>query len=119
MGFEGLRRYDRQAGLALWLGLFAVLPFLGATYLVLTRYDRVLGQIIYGSAGRFVPAFASAVLLSLIAATGAFALGWNSAGQRRNDRSGQSWIGFFLGGLIATLDVILLIAFYMLRLETV
>ena len=114
---EQLRRYEVQASYSLRLGVLAVFPFLGAAYLAYSRYDSVLAQIIYGSRGKFVPAFAGCVLLSLAAAGLAFILGVNSAGQRRNDKSARSWAGFFLGGSIATLDLILMIAFYMLRLE--
>jgi hypothetical protein len=119
VGLEKLRRYDWQARYAVWLAVAAVLPFLAGAYLAASRYDGVLGQIIYGANGRFVPAFAVSVLASLVPATCAFFLGLNSAGQRRNDRSAWSWIGFFLGGLIATFDLVLLIAFLMLRLRTV
>jgi phosphoglycerol transferase MdoB-like AlkP superfamily enzyme len=114
---ERLRRYDVQASYALTLAILSIFPFLLAAYLALSRYDSVLSRIIYGSRGKFVPVFAACVLLSLAAAGLAFLLGWNSAGQRRNDKSGRSWMGFFLGGLVATLDVVLLAAFVMLRLE--
>ncbi len=112
-----MRRYDVQASYAVWLAAIAVLPFVAASYLAVSRYESVLGRIVYGGGGRFVPAFAGAVLLSLVLAAAAFFLGLTSAGQRRNDKSNLSWAGFFFGGLIVTLNLVLLIGFYMLRLE--
>lgn len=118
MGFEQLRRYDLQARWAAWLAGFSTLPFLAAAYLVISRYESVLGRIVYGAEGRFLPVFAASVLLSLAIAAAGAALGLSSAGQRRNDKSTLSWFGFFGGGLIATLDLVMLLAFYMLRLQT-
>ncbi len=112
-----LRRFEVQARVALWLAIVSLAPMFAAVWLALTRYDGQLGRIIYGAEGRFVPAFAGAVLASLLPAALGFLFGWSSAGQRRNDRSSSSWLGFFLGGSVATCDVILLLAFYMLRLE--
>jgi len=112
-----LRRYDIQAGYAFWLAIASVAPLLAALWLTWGRYNPVLGRIVYGSQGRFVQAFLGCVLLSMIPAALGLMLGWNSAGQRRNDRSSRSWTGFVLGGGVLTCDLILLIAFYMLRLE--
>ena len=117
MDFPKLRRYDVQAGLACWLAVAAVIPFALAAWQISTRYDAVLGRVIYGSQGRFLVAFVSSVLLSLALSSLGFLLGWSSAGQRRNDKSGQSWLGFFVGGTILTFDLVLLVAFYLLRLE--
>ena len=44
-------------------------------------------------------------------------LGFNSAGQRRNDKQARSWTGFFVGGAVLTFNLILVIALYMIRLE--
>ena len=58
------------------------------------------------------------VLCSSLPAFVGFVLGWNSAGQRRNDKPMRSWVGFFVGGGVVTLDVVLMLAFYLLRLQT-
>jgi hypothetical protein len=117
VGLGKLRRYDVQATWAIASAAAAAAPFLAAAYLAVSRFDGVLGQIRYGAQGRFVPAFLGCVALSGMLAALGFVLGWNSAGQRRNDKSRRSWTGFFLGGLIATLDLVLMIAFMKLRLE--
>jgi hypothetical protein len=112
----GLRRYDIQARYACILSLASSVPFLGAAGLAFRNYDHVLGQIVYGAEGLFVLAFGACLLLSMIPACLGALLGWSSAGQRRNDRPARSWIGFFVGGTVLTFDLILLIAFLMLRL---
>lgn len=117
MNLASLRRYDVQATCAVVLAIVGVGPFLAAFYLLGSRYDALLGQVIYGAEGKFVPAFAGCILLSIVPSTLAFILGWSSAGQRRNEKSRRSWTGFFLGGGVATLDLVLLIAFYMLRFQ--
>jgi uncharacterized membrane protein len=114
---DRLRRFEVQASCASWLAIVSLVPFVAALWLTGTRYHAQLGRIIYGSEGRFVPVFAATVLASLAPAALGLVLGWNSAGQRRNDRSSRSWLGFFLGGAVVSADIVLLLAFYMLRLE--
>lgn len=117
MGFGGLRRFEVQAGVALTLALVSLLPFLAAAWLVASRYHADLRLIIYGADGRFVPALLVCLLASMVPAGCALLLGWNSAGQRRNDKPARSWVGFFVGGGVLTFDVILLLAFVMLRMK--
>jgi hypothetical protein len=92
-------------------------PFVGAGALLFRNYQHELGQIVFGSKGYFLPAFLACVLLSSAPAAVGFLLGWSSAGQRRNDKPLRSWVGFFVGGAVLTFDMILLVAFWMLRLQ--
>lgn len=117
MAWKQLRRYEVQATYAFALSLAAVAPMLGAIAIAWRNYQDDIGQIVYGSRGMFLPLFLGSVLLSMFPGALGFALGWSSAGQRRNDRPSQSWIGFFIGGLVLAVDLILVIAFWMLRLE--
>ena len=117
MGFGSLRRYDVQAKYAFALAMVSIVPSIAALWMSWRRFDVDLGRIIYGAQGRFVLAFMGCVLLSTAPAALAFVMGWSSAGQRRNDQSGRSWIAFFVGGSVLTLNVVLLVAFYMLRLK--
>ena len=117
MGLASLRRFDIQATYACILSVSGAVPTCLAAVLLLSRYNAELAQIIYGSKGLFLPVFLGCVVVSMLLGGVGFALGWNSAGQRRNDRATRSWVGFFLGGGVLTLDVILLLAFWMLRLE--
>ncbi len=117
MGFGHLRRFDVQAGYACVLSLVSVVPFVGAATLAFRNYHHDLGQIVYGKEGFFMPAFAGCLLLSMAPSAVGMLLGWSSAGQRRNDRPVRSWVGFFVGGGVFTFDLILAIAFWMLRLQ--
>lgn len=117
MLFSRLRRYDVQATWACALALLSVPPALVAVVIALRNYQHELGQIVYGAKGMFLPVFAAALLLSLIPGSVGMLLGISSAGQRRNEKPGRSWIGFFVGGSVLTLDIILMIAFWLLRLQ--
>lgn len=117
MAFDKLRRYDVQASWGCVLSLFSAVPMLGALLLTYRNYRHDLGQIVYGAQGIWLPAFAACVLASMIVAGVGFVFGWSSAGQRRNDKQGRSWIGFFAGGAVLTVDLIVLLAFVMLRFQ--
>ena len=117
MSFAHLRRYDVQANYGFVLSLVSVIPLLGAAWLASRNYQHELGQIVYGSKGIFLPAFLGCLILSAGPSAVGFWLGLSSADQRRNDRSARSWIAFFIGGGVLTLNLILLAAFLMLRLQ--
>ena len=112
----GLRRYDVQAKYAFGLAMVSIAPCLAALWLGWSRFKPDLGRIVYGSQGRFDVAIFGCVLLSMASAAVGFFMGWNSAGQRRNDQSARSWVAFFVGGGVLTLDLVVLIAFFMLHL---
>jgi len=117
VGLGRLRLYEVQASYALALALVSVPPFLAAAGLMASRYHADLRVIVYGAGGRFAPALLGCLLASMVPAGCGFLLGWSSAGQRRNDKPARSWLGFFVGGGVLTLDLILVIAFFMLRME--
>lgn len=118
MGVGSLRRYDVQASYALFFALGSLFPLAGAVGIGLSRYQSDLGQIVYGgSKGLFVPAYFGCVLLSMVCGGLGFVFGWSSAGEPRNDKQRRSWIGFFLGGSVVTCDMILTLAFFMLRFK--
>jgi hypothetical protein len=98
------------------LAIVSTLPFLVAAALAVRNYDAKLMQITYGQGGKFVPILITALLLSMAPSFVGFVLGWSSAGRRRNEQPTFSWIGFFVGGFIFTLNFILLIAFWKLRM---
>ena len=117
MALGNLRRYDVQARYAFASALASIVPAIAALWMGWRRFDADLGRIIYGSQGRFMLAFVGCVVLSMAPAALGLVMGWSSAGQRRNDLSRRSWIAFFVGGSVLTLNVVLLIAFFMLRLK--
>lgn len=117
MKLRHLRRYDVQATYACILALISVVPLGGASLLAWRNYVPELGQILYVSGTPYLPAFLGSLCASGLCSMVAFILGWNSAGQRRNDKPTRSWLGFFIGGGVLTCNLILLIAFWMLRFQ--
>ena len=115
MGSGSLRRFDVQATYASVLSILSVLPLLAAAYLAWRNYDGTVGQIIYRSAA-YMPVLVGCILISMLAGALGCLFGFSSAGQRRNDKPARSWVGFFVGGGVLTFDVILLLAFLMLRM---
>lgn len=116
MFLDSLRKYEVQATYAARLAIVSAIPLVIGLWLTSRNYRSELGQILYGSKKYLLMHHAS-LLVALGVSFLALVLGWNSAGQRRNDRQGQSWTGFFVGGTVFTASLILMIAFYMLRLE--
>lgn len=117
MGFSQLRRFDVQAKYALVLSLMSVAPWLGAMIVVARNYDHNLGQIVHGAKSLFLPVFLACLGSSLVLSLIGSGFGLNSAGQRRNDKPKWSWTGFLVGSGVATLNVILLIAYFMLKMK--
>jgi hypothetical protein len=109
-----LRRFDVQAKLALVLSLVALVFCAGLGFLIFRNWRADTGQIIYNSGGIFAPVFLSLAAASALISVFAAALGFNSAGQRRNERQSSSWIGFFVGMGALTCTVVFLAAYFML-----
>lgn len=117
MKFLSLRRSDVQAKYALILSLASLVPFLIAGALLVRNFRGDLRQIVYGAGGRFLPLFLASLAFAAVPSALAFVFGWSSSGHRRNDKPGRSWFGFFVGGTVFTLCIIMAIAFVMLRLK--
>jgi|CXWL01.1.fsa_nt_gi hypothetical protein len=115
--FDRFRRYEIQAVWSIGLALVSLGPTTVAAWLALRNYNDQLGRIVYGSGGFFLGTFAACVVASMAVAFLGFSLGWNSAGQTRNDRSAASWAGFFVGGAALSANVVLMLALYILRLR--
>lgn len=115
MATGSLRRFDVQANYSMILSLVAVPPLLGGAFLLLRNYKSELGAIMYRADTKFQLVFLACVAVSLLVGAVGFVLGLSSAGQRRNEQSGRSWMGFFIGGLVCSFDIVLLIAFMRLK----
>jgi len=105
-----LRRYDTQATLAMWCSLAAVVPLLALVMFIFQHLSWDEWIVYYGPTRQIAILGATGVTLGL-AAIG-FGLGYNSAGQRRNDKPQRSWIGFFVGALVASLAIALFLFFW-------
>ncbi len=110
-----LRRYDVQATYAVALALISLIPVAGALYLVCRNYRSEFRAIIYSSE-YYLPALLACLAVAVLVSLVALILGFNSAGQRRNERQFRSWFGFLLGGASLTAAIVVGIAFVMLRL---
>ena len=113
-----LRRYDNQATLSLILSAVSIVFAVGTALLVFRHFDLETKTIGYKPGGlRWILLMAFAGLSGMLSLLG-LSLGANSAGQRRNDKQKQSWIGFFIGAFVLTVTIILL-AFFFIRGEAV
>jgi len=113
---RSLRRFDVQARYAAATAVGSILPLAAALMIVMRNYNFDLRQIVYRQ-NTYVVALLACLGLSALAGIAACVLGFNSADQRVNDRPKLSWLGFFLGGGVVTLDLVILVAFFMLRMK--
>ena len=110
-----LSRYETQARFGLLIALVALLCLLGQVGVTLNVHkgfeglDREQWIIRYGHARKLGVYAATAVTIA--AAVIAVGFGYNSAGQRRNDRPGMSWAAFFIGASVVCGAVIVFMIF--------
>jgi len=115
MGKGSIRRFDVQAKWALWFSLASVVTCLGILVLLIRNWDASISLVKYRADGFFQPAYLACSALTMVLAVFGLALGFNSAGQRRNDRQKTSWTGFFIGTFMLAAAIILLAAFWLLK----
>jgi hypothetical protein len=110
-----IKTYEDQARLSVILaavgGFFAVAALGG----VLRNFDINTGWVEYGTKTIFLPALGGCLFLALAPAAVGFSVALHSAGQRRNKRSGLSWMGFFLNALVITLALCIGVFFVVTR----
>ena len=104
-----LRRYDTQARVSAIFALASILTLIVMTYFVFRGTEWSEFVIYYGRNRKPIVYLAAAV--NLFMATVAFGLGFNSAGQRRNDKQQLSWIGFFVSAGVIVMTFVLLYMF--------
>lgn len=106
-----LRKVENQAQVSILASLLSVLPWAAMTFFILKNmWPNKEWVFYYGSKGKAGILICSA--LALLLSTIGFGLGLNSAGQRRNEKQQLSWIGFFIGGMILTLTIVVLALFF-------
>lgn len=106
-----LRRYDTQARMSVIFGMLSALGILALGVLVFHNFDFSEMAIPYARPWRRQVVFLTAAVTLGIATT-ALGFGFNSAGQRRNERPRESWIGFFVGAGCICLALALLFLFH-------
>lgn len=105
-----LRRFETQARMSLIIGIFSCLCLLVLGYLVFHNINWSEWVIYYGHKWRRQAVHVGAAI-TVMAATAALGFGLNSAGQRRNTRPRESWLGFLLGAGIICFAVVLVFIF--------
>ncbi len=117
MAKGSLRRYDVQAKYAMYASVAAMIGVAGLLVLILRNYKGAEVAVVYSRKSMFAPAvFVVTAATLLLAATGAM-MGFNSAGQKRNDNNKRSWIAFFAGTATASLTIILFGVFWFYKLR--
>ena len=104
-----IRRYDTQARISAIVALASISTLVIMTYFVFRGMNWTECVIYYGQLRK--PLVYLAAAASLLLGTIGFALGFNSAGQRRNDKQQLSWIGFFANAGVIVLTFVLLYFF--------
>lgn len=110
-----LRRPDSQATFSVILSLCSLFFVIGLAVLVFKNFTPQDNYIIWYSRKTMrMPAILACTAIAALLAIFGLGFGFNSAGQRRNEKSKQSWLGFFLGAFAFTLAVILVATFFVL-----
>jgi hypothetical protein len=106
-----LRRYDVQAQASVVLSAVSLVFLIGLVVLIIPRLDPEMKIVVYSRKSLRMPLIYLAGLGALGLGLAGLGLGYNSAGQRRNDKPAFSWIGFFVGAFTVTVSLILLFLF--------
>lgn len=109
--------FETQARWSVVLAVLGGLASMAALGLIAYQYRAAERITPFSTSGMWVWAFLAAVGAALACSAGGFALGLNSAGQKRNTRSGASWMGFFLSAGAATIALCVALFFWMTRLS--
>ena len=105
-----LRRFDTQARASVVLSLASAVTLLGQIAMVLRNVDW--DGMIISHGNRYRMAMMAATAITLLLAAGGFGLGFNSVGQRRNDKQSLSWLGFFVGAGVLCVTLIVFVFFW-------
>ena len=110
-----LSRYDTQARVGLLIAVVALAGLLAQVAIVFNAPRSFQGvdmeqlRIYYGPMRKWFVLGATAATVGV--AIIAVGFGYNSAGQRRNDKPGMSWAAFFIGATTISLAVIVFMIF--------
>ena len=107
-----LRRFDVQARVSVIASALSLLVAGMMIPMVFKHFHRESLMIYYSpKTSRELVIFITALVAIAFGVCGC-GFGFNSAGQRRNDKQGLSWIGFFLGPGAITVTCLLLSVFW-------
>jgi Na+/H+-dicarboxylate symporter len=115
MGMTNFRKFDVQARWSLLFSSFAAFCVICIVGLIFRNWNSQLQSIAFGHGTMFQKVIFFIFVVSVLASLFGLALGWNSAGQKRNDKQKASWIGFFLGTAALSITIVCAYAFMTLR----
>ncbi|MCG8404960.1 MAG: hypothetical protein MI923_07170 [Phycisphaerales bacterium] len=109
---------NTQASASLFIGILGLLSMAALVFLVFKGYNAEFKTIPYNASeglGRFRPYFVyGGTAASLVIGGVAGLLGFNSIGQKRNDKQASSWLGMAAGALTVSIAPILFYAWRVL-----
>ncbi len=107
---------ENQARLSIMLACIGAIGVLGAVALLGRNYNGELKQFMYASSGKFLPMFLGALMVSVACGIAGFALGFNSAGQKKHTQPRLSWIGFFMSAALLAASMAIFAAFWVMKM---
>lgn len=107
--------FEQQARLSVILAAVGAVSWAGTVGLLLRNFTPQTFWVTYNPKSLYLPVLGLTLLVSLAASAAGFFIGLHSAGQRRNTRSGLSWLGFFLSAGLLTLSLCAALFFYFAR----
>lgn len=114
MKLPNFRLYDTQAKAALIFGIVGIFCIAALTVFVFRNFSWAEKEIYYNSKqgfGKYRPYLVQGTTaISVVIGFAAGMLGFNSLGQKRNNKQSFSWMGLLMGTLSVSLAVILLYA---------
>ena len=110
------RRFDMQAKASWIVSLASVAGVVILAFLAWRNLDTDLRVIRYSATSMYQPLYLAICAVTMVLAAVGLVLGFNSAGQRRNELQTRSWLGFFVGTGAFSLAIVLFWTFYTLRL---
>ncbi len=117
MAKGSMRRFDTQAKYALYASVAGLFGLVGLAALVMRNYRKAEVAVVYSRDSMFAPVVFIATAVTLLLAATAAMMGFNSAGQKRNEKNKQSWIAFFVGTATASLAIIVFSVFWFYKLK--
>ena len=116
MALKSLRRFDVQAKVSLIISILGGLGAVGLIALLIRNYKPYLGAVEYKRDGMYATVFLLSTAATMLLSAIGLVMGFNSAGQRRNNMQGRSWAAFFLGAAVLAGAFICFAMFWVLRM---
>lgn len=117
MASKSLRRFDVQAKVSLIVSILGGLGVVFLLVMLLRNFDSRLGAVIYGKNSIYGPVYLMACAITMLLSATGLVMGFNSAGQRRNDMQNRSWAAFFLGTAVLAIAIVCFAMFWFLKLK--